>query len=121
MINYGKEYGKLCVVLNVINNNQALVTGPKSKSGVLRKKINMKWLTVTELTIDIFVDQRDVLVEKAWEKAGIDAKWKETALCKRISQRNTRSKMNDFQKFKVKLAQKERAKLIRQELKALKA
>ena len=118
-INYGPDYGKLCVVLNVINGSYVLVTGPPSITGIKRQKINLKRLTLTDIVIKIFVDQRDKLVEKAWKEADVDTKWKESAVAKRMERDEKRSKMTDFDRFKVLLAKRERAKLVRAELKAI--
>ena len=74
---------------------------------------------MTDIVIKIFVDQRDKLVEKAWKEADVDTKWKESAVAKRMAQDEKRSKMTDFDRFKVLLAKRERAKLVRAELKAI--
>lgn len=40
-------------------------------------------------------------VKKAWEKAGIDAKWKESNWAKRKLQQERRKALTDFDRFKV--------------------
>ena len=121
MINYGQDYGKLCVVLNVINHSTVLVTGPQKFTGIKRQKINLKRLSVTDILINISVDQRDKLVEKAWVEEKVEDQWKDSEQSKRLKRAEKRANMTDFDRVKVLLAKRERAKLIRTELKALKA
>lgn len=123
MVNYGKDYGKLVVIVNVINGSYALVTGPTStffstssqpeKLSFKRRKVNFKRLTITDIKIKIAVDQKDRIVIERWTEEDVVKQWKEAGLFKKIDLKEKRSNMNDFQRFKVKFAQKERAKLIR--------
>ncbi|PKU69407.1 putative 60S ribosomal protein L14 [Dendrobium catenatum] len=49
LINYGKEYGRLVVIVDVIDQNQALVDAPD----IVRGQINFKRLSLTYIKIDI--------------------------------------------------------------------
>merc|ERR1711974_592215 len=48
-INYGENLGKLCVILDVIDNNRAWVDGP----GIARQQLNFKRVTLTKFVIKI--------------------------------------------------------------------
>ena len=50
----GRDTGKRCVVVDLIDKNFALVTGPKSVSGVRRRRVNVNHLKPLEekLTIE---------------------------------------------------------------------
>ena len=50
----GRDTGKRCVVVDLMDKNFALVTGPKSVSGVRRRRVNVNHLKPLEekLTIE---------------------------------------------------------------------
>ena len=41
----GRDAGKRCVVVDLMDKNFALVTGPKEVSGVRRRRVNVNHLT----------------------------------------------------------------------------
>src|SRR5437016_14543334 len=49
----GRETGQKCVIVDVIDKNFVLVTGPQKISGVRRRRTNVKHIEPTEDTIDI--------------------------------------------------------------------
>lgn len=49
----GREAGSLCVIVDVIDRNYVVVTGPKELTGVRRRRINMSHLQPTEESLDI--------------------------------------------------------------------
>lgn len=51
---------------------------------------------------------RSGTVAKAWEKAGVEKKWSESAHAKRISSKEKRWGLNDFDRFKVMVLKKQR-------------
>lgn len=67
----GREAGKKCVIVSVIDKNFVLVTGPKSLTGIKRRKVNILHLAFTPYTIDIKSDTSDEEILKAIEKAGL--------------------------------------------------
>ena len=58
-------------------------------------------------------------VPKAWEKAGIDAKWAATRWAKKIGARERLAKMTDFDHLKVMKAKKTRNRIIKTEVEKL--
>ncbi|XP_028224460.1 probable 60S ribosomal protein L14 isoform X2 [Glycine soja] len=48
-INYGKKYGRLVVIVDVIDQNKALVDAPD----MVRSQVNFKRLSLTDIKIDI--------------------------------------------------------------------
>lgn len=50
---YGREAGKKCVVVDIIDENFVLITGPKSLSGVKRRKANINHIEPTDKKINI--------------------------------------------------------------------
>jgi len=67
---FGREAGKKCVIVDIIDKNFVLVTGPKSISKVKRRKANVNHLEPTELKIDIRRGAADEEVVKALKAAG---------------------------------------------------
>jgi len=65
----GREAGGKCVIVDTIDSNYVLVTGPKSLSGVKRRRTNVKHIEPTEDKIDLKKDATDEEVLKALEKA----------------------------------------------------
>ena len=61
----GREAGQKCVIVDVIDKNFVLVTGPKKLSGVRRRRTNVKHLELTEDVIEIKKGASDDDVSKA--------------------------------------------------------
>ena len=120
VVTYGEKslLGKLCVVTNVIDGNRALVDGPTW--GVPRQSMNFKRLTLTDFTIDIPVGATVKTIKAAIVAADFDAKWAESTMAKKIAMKKKRSEMNDFDRFKVMIARKQRAVATKKKLKELK-
>ncbi|XP_076469952.1 large ribosomal subunit protein eL14-like [Babylonia areolata] len=119
-IAHGDDKGKLCVIVDVIDQNRALVDGPCS--GVLRRDINFKALHLTQFTVKIGPSARTGSVRKAWEKEDIAKKWQETTWAKKIAARERRAQLTDFDRFKLLKAKQARNRLVNVEFgKLLKA
>lgn len=67
----GREAGRKCVVIDIIDENFVLVTGPKSVSGIKRRRANIKHIEPTPYKLEIPRGASDDEVEKAIEKAGL--------------------------------------------------
>lgn len=64
----GRETGKKCVVVDVVDKNFVLVTGPKSVTGVRRRRTNVDHLEPTPETIELKKGAPDDEVEKSLTK-----------------------------------------------------
>ena len=73
----GRESLRRCVVVEIIDKNFALVTGPKKVSGVRRRKVNLAHLEPTEDKVQIDKNASDDAVMAALEEAGLVDKVKE--------------------------------------------
>ncbi|MHA1712038.1 MAG: 50S ribosomal protein L14e [Candidatus Freyarchaeota archaeon] len=49
----GREAGRKCVIVDVIDKNFVLVTGPQELTGVRRRRANIRHLEPTEMKIPI--------------------------------------------------------------------
>jgi large subunit ribosomal protein L14e len=64
----GREAGKRCVVIDIIDKNFVLVTGPKDVTGVRRRKSNIDHLEPTELKMKLSRGASDEEVKEALKK-----------------------------------------------------
>ncbi len=81
----GREAGRKCVIVDIIDENFVLITGPKNISGVKRRKANINHIEPLDKKIDIPKGASDEEVAKAIAEAGLE----------------------DFMKQKVKVSRKE--------------
>lgn len=61
----GREAGRRCVVVDIIDKNFVLVTGPKNITGVKRRRCNVDHLEPTELKLSIRRGADDEAVAQA--------------------------------------------------------
>ena len=74
----GREAGLKCVVVDIVDKNFILVTGPKKVSGVKRRKVNIKHIEPTKDKITISKGAADEEVAEALTKANLEEKPKPT-------------------------------------------
>merc|ERR1711915_658188 len=111
-VSFGPHAGKLVAIVDVIDQNRALVDGPCT--GVKRQCMQL-----TDYVIKVPHSARQKFVRRAWEKAQINEKWSETSWAKKIEARQKRAKMSDFDRYKVMKAKRMRNKIIKHEVKKL--
>jgi large subunit ribosomal protein L14e len=70
----GREAGKYCVVLKKMDNTFVLVTGPKTLTGIKRRRCNVEHLEPTQHLLKIDTDAPDELVIKAYDAIGLTKK-----------------------------------------------
>jgi len=49
----GREAGKKCVVVDMVDKNFVLVTGPKQLNGIKRRRVNVNHIEPTERKVNI--------------------------------------------------------------------
>ena len=64
----GRETGRKCVVVDVVDKNFVLVTGPKSVTGIRRRRTNVDHLEPTPESVEVKKGAPDEEVEKALTK-----------------------------------------------------
>jgi len=109
-IAFGPDSGKLVVIVDVIDQNRALVDGPCT--GVVRQSMNFKQLHLTKFVLEFPHGARTKTVRKAWEKADITKKFEETTWAKKIAAREKRQQLTDFDRFKLMKAKQARNRLV---------
>ena len=68
---YGREAGRKCVIVDIIDENFVLITGPKRVSGVRRRRANVDHIEPLDKKIEIPKGASDEEVEKALREAGL--------------------------------------------------
>ena len=67
----GREAGRKCVIVDIIDENFVLVTGPKTLTGVRRRRTNIDHIEPTDKKIDIEKGASDNEVLNAITSAGL--------------------------------------------------
>ncbi|XP_075491899.1 large ribosomal subunit protein eL14z-like [Primulina tabacum] len=116
LVNYGKDYGRLVVIVDVIDQNRALVDAPD----MVRCQMNFKRLSLTDIKIDIKRVPKKKTLVAAMEAADVKNKWESSSWGRKLIVQKRRSALNDFDRFKLMLAKIKRAGVVRQELAKLK-
>ncbi|XP_063951474.1 large ribosomal subunit protein eL14-like isoform X2 [Lytechinus pictus] len=114
----GQNKGKLCVIVDVIDQRRALIDGPLS--GVKRQGMRFKQLHLTDFVIGIPHSARNSTVRKAWEKENITTKWEETIWAKKLAAKQRRKQMTDFDRYKLMRAKQKRNSILTREMAKLK-
>jgi large subunit ribosomal protein L14e len=66
----GRESGRKCVIVDVMDKSFVLVTGPRKVTGVKRRRVNINHVAPTEETIQIKRGASDEEVTQMIEAAG---------------------------------------------------
>ncbi|KAJ7977216.1 60S ribosomal protein L14 [Quillaja saponaria] len=116
LVNYGKDYGRLVVIVDVVDQNRALVDAPN----MVRTQVNFKRLSLTDIKIDINRVPKKKSLIAAMEAADVKNKWEKSSWGRKLIVQKRRASLNDFDSFKIMLAKIKRSGVIRQELAKLK-
>ncbi|KAI1299987.1 60S ribosomal protein L14 [Halotydeus destructor] len=125
LINHGPDAGKTAAIVDVIDQNRALLDGPSFD----RKPVAFSRLRLTRFRVRIPNGTSTEVVKKAWAKAEIDKNFATSKLAKRLANNNRREQLTDFDRFKLyktkqrvnRLINAEVARLVSAEKKAKKA
>ncbi len=74
---YGREAGRKCVIVDIIDENFVLITGPKELTGVKRRRANIKHIEPLSKKIEIPKGADDQTVLNAIRSAGLEDFMKE--------------------------------------------
>jgi len=67
---FGREAGKKCVIVDVMDKSFVLVTGPKNLTGVKRRRVNINHIEPLQDKVDIKKGASDDEVAKVLQSAG---------------------------------------------------
>mmetsp|Transcript_20560 Transcript_20560/g.42656 ORF Transcript_20560/g.42656 Transcript_20560/m.42656 type:complete len:134 (+) Transcript_20560:86-487(+) len=117
LITFGPCAGKMCTIIDIVDQQRVLVDGPESVTGVKRHMMPIKRLSLTDLKAGIFRGAREKALKTQLVKGDIMAKWEATNWAKKIKARETRANMTDFERFKLMKARQTRSRAIKKILK----
>jgi large subunit ribosomal protein L14e len=60
----GREKNRKCVIVDIVDDKFVIITGPKDLTGVRRRRVNIKHLSITEQKINISRGASDDEVRK---------------------------------------------------------
>eukprot|EP00325_Prymnesiales_sp_UTEX-LB-985_P004434 CAMPEP_0174694554 /NCGR_PEP_ID=MMETSP1094-20130205/1116_1 /TAXON_ID=156173 /ORGANISM="Chrysochromulina brevifilum, Strain UTEX LB 985" /LENGTH=128 /DNA_ID=CAMNT_0015890821 /DNA_START=30 /DNA_END=416 /DNA_ORIENTATION=+ len=109
LVQYGEDSGKLCTIINVIDNNRVLVDGPAPLTGVSRKAISIKRLMLTDIKVAAKLNANQKQLMGLWESEGVQGQWDGCSQAKKRKAHAARASMTDFDRFQVQLAKTERS------------
>merc|ERR1712146_124232 len=109
--------GKMCTIVDIVDQKRVIVDGPESLTGVRRHMMPVKRLSLTDFKATIPRGAREKTLKAALDKDGIMAKWGETSWGKKLKMKAARKSMSDFDRFKLYQAKQKRSKLVRKSLK----
>jgi large subunit ribosomal protein L14e len=113
LINFGPDKNKLAVVVDIVDQNKCLVDG--GTLGI-RQMISYSRIAMTDFVVTIERNARPKEITKAWTDADMTAKWEGTSWAKKLSSKVKRANLNDFGRFKVMVAKKQKSEIIRKKL-----
>jgi len=67
----GREAGKYAVIIENVNDDFVLITGPKSITGIKRRKCNIDHIEPTEHKFEIDSKVDDSKIEELWKSSGL--------------------------------------------------
>jgi len=115
----GPNRGKIVAIVDIIDQNRALVDGPAT--GVTRQPMPFKILNLTKFRIKFSHSAGSKTVLKAWRLSDVGRKWDETKWAKGLAAKETRRNLTDYERFQVMRAKQKRNGMIRGEMCRLRA
>ena len=76
---------------------------------------------MTKYRLELFPGARSKTVKALWDKEDINTKWQESRWCKKLQTKHLRSKMTDFDRFKLLRAKQAYNRMLAQEYTRLKS
>ena len=112
VVNYGADYGKLVVIVDVVDQQRVLVDAPD----MVRCIHSLKRLALTDFKLNIQRIPKKTALVKALEEAGTFAKFNASSWGKKITTQATRKSLTDFDRFKVMVARVKRSAIMKRAL-----
>ena len=107
-MNFGEDYGKMVVIVDMLDINRVLIDTPDGS--MPRLVYPLKRLTLTKLRVkEVLRGCRTSTLKKLAAKQDIVAGFKKTPSAIKIARSKTRTSLTDFEKFKVMVLRKQRS------------
>ncbi|ORX84452.1 hypothetical protein BCR32DRAFT_325938 [Anaeromyces robustus] len=119
MITYGPDAGKLAVIVDIIDHARALIDGPTTN--VARQAMSFKRLNITSMKVaNLPRGASSPVVAKRVVDQKVVENFANTSFAKKLAARQARATLNDFDRFKLMIAKKQRRNIINREFAKLK-
>lgn len=82
LVTRGPDFGKICAIVDVVDQNRVLVDGPSS--GVKRQALSFKDIALTKFRIAVNHGSGTSIVKKEWDAAAVTDKFAETPKAKQL-------------------------------------
>lgn len=115
---YGRNAGKPVAIVDVIDQNRALVDGPCSK--VKRQSIRFKRLRLTAFKLNFDHSSPSKVVKREWDANQISQKWKSSFQFQKILADKRRKDLSDLGRFKVYKMKQQLNKLVKKKMEQIK-
>mmetsp|Transcript_36164 Transcript_36164/g.51131 ORF Transcript_36164/g.51131 Transcript_36164/m.51131 type:complete len:134 (-) Transcript_36164:253-654(-) len=119
LINFGPDAGKIATIVDIVDQNKCLISGPAEATGVVRQVISYKRIALTDFLLKIERGCSEEDLEKAFKDEGMAAQWEATPWAKKLASKKKRASLNDFDRFKVMVAKKQKSAIIAKKMKEL--
>jgi len=120
LINRGEDAGKICTILDVVDQNRALIDGPTESTGVHRQTMSFKNLALTPIVVTISRAVRPSTLAKALKDQKVVEQWESSAWASKLKAQRIKKTLNDFDRFKNMVAHKKRTNEVNRQLAKLK-
>merc|ERR1712187_453630 len=100
-ITYGPCAGKMCTVIDIVDQKRVVVDGPEKLTGVRRHMMPVKRLSLTDFKTTIPRGAREKTLNLALARDETMKKWSESSWGKKVAIRAKRASMTDFERFQV--------------------
>ncbi|KAG1904891.1 ribosomal protein L14-domain-containing protein [Suillus fuscotomentosus] len=115
LLKSGPSAGKIAVIAEIIDHNRAIIDGPTT--GVPRQSFPYRHLTLTPIALTKLPrGAGSGVIRKQVEKEGTVAKWESSTWAKKRAAMEKRRSLNDFERFSVMVAKKQRRDVVRKTL-----
>ena len=109
LITYGPCAGKMCTIVDIVDQKRVVVDGPEKLTGVRRHMMPLRRLSLTDQKTTIPRGAREKTLKKALAKENTMATWEKTSWAKKVNSKKARAAMSDFDRFKLMVARKKLA------------
>ena len=111
---YGDDTDKMCTIVEIISQKRVVVDGPTT--GVARQQIPIRWLQLTDFTTGIKRGARAKALKAQLKADDTRSKWGASAWGKKLAVKAKKAQLSDFERFRVMLAKKAKAKLVNKKI-----
>merc|ERR1712129_209616 len=93
---YGPCAGKMCTIIDIVDQKRVVVDGPEKLTGVRRHMMPIRRLSLTDFKANIVRGAREKTLKKALDKDDIMGNWGKSSWAKKLGAQKARKDMSDL-------------------------